>query len=327
MDERLHRMAVRQGYLTRGQIVDGGYRDRDIKAALRAGVLTRLRHGIYAYSKDIAGLSDVARHKLLSYAVIDRLGAGFVLSHQSAAAVYGVERFGLPDGDVHVTREDERAGRREAGVVHHVGKMSPDDITIVDGRPVVRAARAVFETASISNAESGIVTASSALRLGLVSPLELAEMAARMCRWQGARRASLVFRLADGRCDTVGESRSLFMMWKGGVPRPEQQVEIRCRGGVPAWVDYDWDAWCHTGEFDGLVKYGRLNPYATDVGRVLTDEKMREDAVRGTNRGMSRWIWSELDARRALTTAERLLADLELSRRIYKRSRSYFTLT
>lgn len=156
--------------------------------------------------------------------------------------------------------------------------------------------------------------------------LELAEKAAALQRWQGARHASLAFRLSDGRCETVGESRSLYMMWKGNVPRPEQQVPIRCAGGVVAWVDYDWDGWRHTGEFDGLVKYGRLNPYSTDIGQVLTDEKHREDGVRATDRGMSRWVWRGLDARRSRSTADRIHEDLERSRRLFKRARTYFPL-
>ncbi len=326
MDDRIRAQALCRGYVTRGQIIDSGYRDRDIKAALRARVLTRLRHGVYAYTEHLAGLHAVERHKLLAYSVVDHLGEGFVLSHQSACAARGVESFASPDSDVHVTRKDGHAGRREAGVVHHVGRVADEDITIIDGRQIVKAARSVFEAASIATTESGMVTASSALHLGVVKEDELADTALRMARWQGARHAALAIRLSDRRCESVGESRSLFMMWRGGVPRPEQQVVIQCGGGATARVDFDWDAWSHTGEFDGLVKYGRLNLGATDLGQVLVDEKMREDAIRGTQRGMSRWIWKQLDVNHSSTTAQRLLADLERSRCTYKRARTYIPL-
>ncbi|KAA1399688.1 type IV toxin-antitoxin system AbiEi family antitoxin domain-containing protein [Aeromicrobium ginsengisoli] len=323
MDDRLRSQAIARGYLTRAQIIDAGYRDRDIKVALRVGLLVRLRHGIYAYTDDVAGLDELALHRLLSYAVVDRLGEGFVLSHQSACAAHGIDLYGLPDRLVHVTRLDGRAGRREAGVVHHVGHVPPEDVVVVDGRTVMVPERAVFELATIGRTETGVVAASSALHLGLVNAEGLAEMAERLERWQGARHAALAFRLADGRCESVGESRSLFMVWRGGLPRPEQQVSIQGPFGVVARVDFDWDAWRHTGEFDGLFKYGRLNPYGSDPGRVLEDEKAREDAVRGTGRGMSRWIWPDLPLRQ---TVERLRADLDRSRSLYCRGRMYINL-
>ncbi len=42
------------------------------------------------------------------------------------------------------------------------------------------------------------------------------------------------------------------------------------------------------------VKYGRLNPYATDPGQAIADEKIREDRVRDQQLGMSRWVWAGL---------------------------------
>ena len=204
MDDRIRTEALTRGYVTRGQIIDAGYRDRDIKAALRLGLLVRLRHGIYAYAEDVARMDEVERHRLVAYAVVDRLGAGFVISHQSACAVHGIDQYGSPDQHVHVTRLDGRAGRREAGVVHHIGDVRPDDVTYVDWRPVMTPARAVFEAATTSSTESGMVAASSALHLGLLTVDGLDEVAGRLARWPGARHASLALRLSDGRCESVG---------------------------------------------------------------------------------------------------------------------------
>ncbi|KRC63496.1 hypothetical protein ASE12_01200 [Aeromicrobium sp. Root236] len=323
MNDLIRTQALTRGYVTRAQIIDAGCRDRDIKAALRAGLLVRLRHGIYAYADDVASMTEVERHRLVSYAVVDRLGDGFVLSHQSACAAHGIDQYASPDQDVHVTRLDGRAGRREAGVVHHVGAVPTEDVMFVDGRLVMRPERAVFEAATICSTESAMVTASSALHLGLATAEGLDEIGERLTRWPGARHAALAMRLSDGRCESVGESRSLFMMWRGGIPRPEQQVTIRGEFGVVARVDFDWDAWRHTGEFDGLFKYGRLNVHVADPGRILTDEKAREDGVRGTGRGMSRWIWPELPMRQ---TVERLRLDLDRSRSLYCHGRTYIAL-
>ncbi len=104
------------------------------------------------------------------------------------------------------------------------------------------------------------------------------------------------------------------------IPLPVPQHEIRdASGRLVGRSDFWWELFHHVGEFDGLVKYGRLNPYDTDVGRVLVDEKRREDAFRGLGHGVSRWTWSELEPRRSATTAGRIKADLDRSRRIRRR--------
>ena len=49
------------------------------------------------------------------------------------------------------------------------------------------------------------------------------------------------------------------------------------------------------GEFDGLVKYGRMLRPGQDPAEVLVAEKLREDALRDEGLGVVRWIWSDLD--------------------------------
>jgi len=49
------------------------------------------------------------------------------------------------------------------------------------------------------------------------------------------------------------------------------------------------------GEFDGLVKYGRLLEPGQVPADVLFAEKRREDAMRAQLRGLTRWTWSDID--------------------------------
>ena len=110
----------------------------------------------------------------------------------------------------------------------------------------------------------------------------------------------------------------MYMFWRFKMPFPDLQREIVDRNGViVARSDFYWDAYRHAGEFDGMVKYGRLNPYADDVGRVLTDEKRREGAVRGCELGMSRWTWPELGTSVQGRTAARIHSEMVRSRRLY----------
>ena len=49
------------------------------------------------------------------------------------------------------------------------------------------------------------------------------------------------------------------------------------------------------GEFDGLVKYGRLLRPGQDAGQAVFEEKRREDAIRDEDWRVTRWTWPDLE--------------------------------
>jgi hypothetical protein len=65
-------------------------------------------------------------------------------------------------------------------------------------------------------------------------------------------------------------------------------------GAVIGRVDFGWPELRTIGEFDGLVKYGRTLRPDQDPVEVLVAEKLREDALRAEDLGVTRWIWSDL---------------------------------
>lgn len=328
MDEIFGSIAVaRGGYMFRGDLIDHGFRDKDIKAAVRAGLLTKLRHGTYAPAEPTGAMTPERRHFLIACSVADKLGDSVVISNVSAAAGHGCDTYEMDLNTVHLTRLDGKHGRHEAGVTFHVNRTDSGlDVVEIDGRLTVTPVRAVLETACSASIESGMVVASSAIRQGLFTQSELLDALPTTARWGGARRANLASRLADGRLETVGEVRSLHMMWQHGVPLPELQIEIVVEGRTAARVDFGWLPDHHTGEFDGLMKYGRLNPHSTDVGKVLVSEKRREDLVREQLLGMSRWTWEDLAPRRRSITADRINRGRETSRQLYGRNAVHIPL-
>lgn len=307
--------AHRGGYILRPDLLDLGYRDRHIRQALQSGVLVRLRAGTYAPQTHVA-LSPEERYRLLCFAVQDKLPTDVVLSHQSASVIHTGVAWGHDLETVHVTRLDGRSQRQDAGVVHHAGILPESDILELDERLLVVPARAALETASVAGTEAGMIQTSLAIRGG-VDPEDLHERLGTMRQWPGFNAVRLAVLWAAPGCETVGEIRSVHMFRHGDIPLPRMQVNLVTAGGRwIARVDFDWEDFCHCGEFDGLAKYGRLNPYAASVvGQVLVDEKVREDAVRELPRGMSRWIWRELDTPRA--TCRRIRVGMEQSRRLF----------
>ncbi|MGZ8821426.1 MAG: type IV toxin-antitoxin system AbiEi family antitoxin domain-containing protein [Aeromicrobium sp.] len=328
MDPRLEAQAARGGgYFSRGQAIDCGYRDRDLKAAVGAGLIVRLRHGIYAFGDLYGHLDEAARHLVVANAIADKLGHHVALSHTSACVSWGLDVYDVDLRSVHVTRLDGAHGRREAGVAYHVGAVGDGDVREVQGRLVMEPSRAVIEAATMSSIESSMVTASSALRCNLVAKAQLEETSRNLAKWQGGRKAGIAVRLSDGLCESVGEVRSLHLCWREGLPRPQSQFKVvDASGSVVARTDFAWLDHRHLGEFDGMVKYGRLNKYQTEPGRAITDEKIREDLARAPGFGMSRWTWPELGPHQSRRTADSIRAGMEQSKRLYLRNRTIIPL-
>ena len=65
-------------------------------------------------------------------------------------------------------------------------------------------------------------------------------------------KTDLVLRLVDDRLESVGEMRTVFMLYRGGVPAPMPQYEIRDENGaVVARLDFAWPELGVWLEFDG----------------------------------------------------------------------------
>lgn len=316
------------GYLMRHQLLDLGYSDPAIRAAVRDGALFRVRHGTYVWRAVWDALTPDRQLQVATYSVLDKLGPGVVATHQSAVAIHGFEQYDADLTKVHLTRLDGGPGRREAGVTYHHGHIDPvTDLMEIDGRLVTVPMRAVFEASSLGNIESAMVVVSSALRRDTFTKDELNEVGRQFAHWSGTRKVRIAIRLSDARLETVGEVRSLHMMWKHHVPYPEMQWIVLDRNGREiARTDFAWIEACHTGEFDGLIKYGKLNPNLKDPGRVVVKEKDRENRVREQSLGMSRWGWADLVPKNQPRTAKRILQGIEQSKRLYAHGAVHISL-
>lgn len=325
-DDLIH---TRRGYFTRAEFLDSGYTDRDLRNAVRAGLLKRLRHGVYVYRAEHEKLSPEQQHVVLVRSVADKLGTTVAVSHQSACATHGLAMYGHPLDKVHVTRLDGSAGRTEHGIVHHVGQVvTDDDIEEIDGMLVTRPARAVFEASTVGTVEAAIVVMDSGLHHEVVTEQELIDLTGRLWNWQGARGAQYALSLADSRSASPGESRSRYLFRRAGLPIPQLQVPIYDADGLLiGYSDFGWLEYHHLGEFDGRIKYGGIPGDRRSPQQIVFDEKRREDAMRSQLLGMSRWTWADIDPEREHRTAQRVAAEIEQSYRLYARGRIVIPLS
>ena len=172
-----------------------------------------------------SSLDEVDRHRVRSRAVLRKARSEGVLSHVSALAEYGAPFWDLPLDDVHLTRFDQRAGRREAGVCQHRGRLLVGDVTLPqrgDG-DVSGAHRArhhgehghrARRGGRLQHAEGRAVHACPSSNHAYVAIEPRAHSL-------GTR---VVLGLVDPRFESVGEARTAFHCWAQGLPRPRAPV-------------------------------------------------------------------------------------------------------
>jgi hypothetical protein len=219
-----------------------------------------------------------------------------VVSHFSALVEWDVVQWDLPLDHVHITRDDQRAGRKEAGVHQHLGALRPEDVVVRNGLRVTSVARTLLDCLSLVDVEHGLVIVNDALHRKLTTLKELKRCASYMDGWPGSLRHRVVLGLADARIESVGESRFFYLCWKLGLPLPIPQYEVRdAWGRVVAVVDFAWPELGLFVEFDGKVKYQSPDREGETAVDVVLREKRRESLVcRLTGWGCLRVVWADL---------------------------------
>ena len=212
---------------------------------------------------------------------------------------------------VHTTRTDGRAGRKECDRVQHAGTMPAYHVKQVNGVPVSLATRCAVEMTTISTVESSLITVDGLLHAGLTTTNGVRQFAHRTRWWPNSLRTNVVLRLADGRRESAGESRSAYFFYAQGLPRPEPQVAILDECGVEfARVDF---AWIELGvflEFDGRIKYERFRRKGETLEQFLMREKAREERICQ----LSGWVciritWAQLDSPQQLAARIRRILE------------------
>lgn len=311
--DRLRILAQTTGSFTRADALDLGYDDKAIARALKTKLWTRIRNGAYTFTDLWSAADELARYRATCQAVTKRLGRNVALSHISAAADHGMPLWRADLSLVHVTRLDGGAGRTEAGVVHHEGFCLADDVMEHNGYLVMKPVRAALEAGTLLTTESAIALLDGGLHTRLFTDDELGVTFRLMQSWPGIQNLQVAVRFADGRAESVGESRSRYLFHAHGLPAPVLQFEVYDEHGrLIGIVDFAWPEHRLFGEFDGRIKYGRLLKPGQQPGEVVFDEKRREDLLRETLLwAMIRIVWDDLD--RGAQTAARVRRMLKIA--------------
>lgn len=266
--------------ILRRELVDAGYTDRAIARLVADGALVKLRHGAYTGAERWTAADDAGRVRLVTRAVLRQAQADLVVSHGSAMAEYDGPTWGLPTDSTRVTRLNGHAGRREAGVVQHQGLLLPGDMTERNGVPVTSGIRTAIDVTTVLDVEAALVAVNHLLHAGFATKAGLWDRYSSMGNHPFTLTTDLVVRLADARIESVGESRTFYLMWRQGIPAPEPQLGVRDgRGREVARLDFAWPDRKRWLEFDGRQKYLKFLREGESVIDAVLREKRREEKV------------------------------------------------
>ncbi|MGY1736665.1 type IV toxin-antitoxin system AbiEi family antitoxin domain-containing protein [Geodermatophilus sp. SYSU D00684] len=286
-------------------LVADGWSDDELARARRSGELSRVRRGTYV--EGTLPTTAAVRHELLVRATVAGLRRDAVVSHESAAVLHGLPTWGLRLGRVHVTRRPPASSDVGRTLRCHVARLGDDEVTTVGGIPVTDRVRTALDLARSLPFEVAVVVLDDLLAARPADAVVLAARLARMTGTRGSRTAARAVAFADGRSESVGESRSRVLLHRLGYPPSGLQHPVHTADGVMLGrADFVWEPGRLLGEFDGRVKYGRLLRPGQDPGDAVFEEKRREDAMRGEGWGMVRWTWDELDGALAIRVGRAL---------------------
>jgi very-short-patch-repair endonuclease len=228
-ERRLAALAARQhGIVTRRQLLDVGLGPRTIERRVERAQLYRLHRGVYAYSDPRPG----RRSRWL--AAVLACGHGALLSHRSAAALWGILRAHRGDIDVLAPR-----GRGRPGIAVHEGGIYQDERADADGIPVTSVARTLLDLADVVDEKRLEQAFEEADRLGL---LEMRAVEAVCARSPGRRGLKPLRRLAEeARAPEMGrsrlEDRVHALCREHSLPAPRTNVEVLGHEVDAYWPD------------------------------------------------------------------------------------------
>src|SRR6185312_6630430 len=217
--------ARQQGLLTHGQLASHGVGRRSIDRWLQSGRLCAVHRDVYSF-----GPRPLTRHGKWLAAVL-AVGPGAFLSHESAAALWGLA------GDrpvVHVNAPRGRQVRpgRRSGIKVHRCRFDPDEVTLRNGIVVSTVARTLFYLAERSQPHKLKGPWDEASRLRLLRVPEVARLYERHPGRRRARKAIRPFLLAEQRHveDSASPLEDRFAAFAAAHRLPPPQTNVLVDG-------------------------------------------------------------------------------------------------
>jgi very-short-patch-repair endonuclease len=271
IDGEVALLAARQyGVVARAQLAALGITRQAIDHRLECGRLHRLHRGVYA-----VGHRFVSREGRWLAAVL-AFGGDAVLSHRSAAALWGIRATARRRIEVTVS------GRQHArpSIQVHDAKLAVDEVTTERGIPVTTPPRTLLDLAAVLDAGQVERAINEAEFHRLTDPTSLGVLLKRHPRRRGARAIRRILAAQSlGATITRSELEHRFLRFLDEAVLPRPEVNASLQVGTDRWIEADclWPDQHLIAELDGHASHATTAGFERDRAR---DRALQADGWR-----------------------------------------------
>jgi very-short-patch-repair endonuclease len=262
------------GLITAAQLHRAGVGRGSIEWRLANGQLHRVFRGVYLVGHAIPAAGA------LELAAVLAVGDGSVVSHRSAAALWGLAAR-RPVGEVEVTVEGRDCRSRDGLRVHAAERLAPADRTHKSGIPVTTPARTVIDYAATANSSELEHALTEAYAHNLTDERRITAAIDRAPTHAGVALLRAILGQTGGplRTRSDGERAMLRLIRAAGLPAPRTNVMI---AGFTA--DFVWPEERLIVEFDGYPFHGHRAAFERDHRRDIVHKHAGYEVLRFTGR-------------------------------------------
>ena len=241
-------LRLQEGVITRRQALAGGLTEKAIVVRVQGERWQRLQAGVYAT------FSGEPPRTAVLWAAVLRAGPGAVLSHQTAAELYGLTDAQAPL--IHLTVPNGSPVTRPSGTVIHYSRRLEQARHPAFLPPRTRVEDSVLDLiGNMTSLDEAVSLISRAVgRRRTTAPLILAALASRpRMRWRAD--IILVLDIAAEGAHSLLEYRYVTRVERPhGLPRGARQRPVS-RGGSRQYQDVSYDEYMLVVELDGLAAH------------------------------------------------------------------------
>jgi very-short-patch-repair endonuclease len=266
---------VQYGLVTRDQLLASGLRPGAIAHRVKTGALCRLLPGVFSIGHQPLGGWASEAAALLS------IGADCVISHASAAAIWGLSS--RPADGVQVTVIARHPRPRSNVEIHRVPHLDPRDVRLRQRLPVTAPARTVIDLAGLERDATLERALAEARVAGLVDDADLEAAIERAPGRPGVATVKRILELESGRARSRSEAERRFMALVAAARLAAPATNVRLSGYE---VDFLWAVARLVVEVDGHRYHGHRAAFERD--------RLRDQVLVASGYRVVRVTWRQL---------------------------------